>query len=1101
MGSRIVAGTGVPPLVGRAAELAALLDAALSPPAVLTVEGEAGVGRTRLVGELLARPELAGHRLLSGRCRASREQFPYGVVIEALLGAAARLPTAAGHSPLLGVLGRYLPEFAPHLPEPPAPLGDRRGELHRLYRAVRELLGLLGPLVLVVEDLQWADDGSRRLLRFLLDDLPPRTVLVLTHRPEDSPGGLPLGRAYRPAPGCTSLQVRLGPLDVGEVGRLTAALLGRPDVPPVLAARLHARTAGLPLAVVAAVTTAAAPPDGAGRTGPHDTGPHHTGPRDTSPFGSGSYDSGPHGSGPDGIGPGHTGPRADVAVRRLLGSPEVPPVLLEATAERLAALPPAARRITEAAAVLAEPAPAHLLSAVAGLAPAQGRQALSLALERAALVEVADCRYACRHELARLAVYATVPGPRRQELHRRAVAALLGERPEPWSRLAEQSRRAGDPAGFLRYGEAAADHAIGAGDPAAAIDLLQRLLHSPDSTPSPAGRRPRTDPAPGAQVGRSGPWGSGSAGATAPGAGLIPGQESWRAEAPWPGVEPWPTDEARPINEARPTEESGPILDLDAGPGAALDLDRLPAEDLDRLAAKLGAVAYTGVSQREVLALLAALVSGAPLSAPRAAELRLSLGLLLIRQADGLEAARVEIELAVAGLTHRPDLAGLGMAVLAQPYLGACPLDVHLPWLHRVDALIGTTDDHRLRLTLAANNLPSRLHTGDPEAWAAADGLPAEAATPEELRQLARLYCNAADSGAWTGHHRRADSLLRRGLRLAADSRAPYVVSTARATASHLDWLTGRWAGLEQRASRLLAEYRDLLPVASELELVLGLLAAARGAWDRAVLHLTATGVHRPDNAVTPVALAAHAGLVGLLLAQDADGPAAEEAARGLRLLRAKGVWAWAGELAPVAVEALCRVGRTGEALRLLAELDAHTAELSAPLARAALAHGRGVVAAHEGDQTTAVRCFDRARELYGRLPAPYPATLAAERSARCGLALGDPGAAAAIGELADVFLALGAPRDAARCRHAYRATGAPTPSRRGRRGYGDRLSPREHDVARLLADGHTNREIAEVLFLSVRTVEQHVVNVLRKLRVGSRAEVTAVPEPSADRA
>ena len=60
----------------------------------------------------------------------------------------------------------------------------------------------------------------------------------------------------------------------------------------------------------------------------------------------------------------------------------------------------------------------------------------------------------------------------------------------------------------------------------------------------------------------------------------------------------------------------------------------------------------------------------------------------------------------------------------------------------------------------------------------------------------------------------------------------------------------------------------------------------------------------------------------------------------------------------------------------------------------------------------------------------------------------------------------------------------------RGRRSYGTQLSPREHDVARLLANGHTNREIAQALFISRRTVEDHVANVLRKLDASSRHDV-----------
>ncbi|OXM40407.1 hypothetical protein CFP75_43650, partial [Amycolatopsis alba DSM 44262] len=115
-----------------------------------------------------------------------------------------------------------------------------------------------------------------------------------------------------------------------------------------------------------------------------------------------------------------------------------------------------------------------------------------------------------------------------------------------------------------------------------------------------------------------------------------------------------------------------------------------------------------------------------------------------------------------------------------------------------------------------------------------------------------------------------------------------------------------------------------------------------------------------------------------------------------------------------------------------------------------------------------------------------------AERAARCRLA-GNEDVAETFAALAESFDHLGATRDASRCRHAFRSTGAVAPSRRGRRGYGDELSPRERDVARLLAAGHTNREIAEVLFLSRRTVEQHVASVLRKLKVRSRNELAGL--------
>ena len=56
-----------------------------------------------------------------------------------------------------------------------------------------------------------------------------------------------------------------------------------------------------------------------------------------------------------------------------------------------------------------------------------------------------------------------------------------------------------------------------------------------------------------------------------------------------------------------------------------------------------------------------------------------------------------------------------------------------------------------------------------------------------------------------------------------------------------------------------------------------------------------------------------------------------------------------------------------------------------------------------------------------------------------------------------------------------------------GRRGYGDQLSPRELDVVRLLIDGRTNRQVAEELVLSPKTVANHVDSLMRKLGVSSR--------------
>jgi hypothetical protein len=62
-------------LVGQQHELELLIDAALAPPAVVVVEGEAGVGKTRLVEALLHRPEVATRCALVGHCQPLREPF------------------------------------------------------------------------------------------------------------------------------------------------------------------------------------------------------------------------------------------------------------------------------------------------------------------------------------------------------------------------------------------------------------------------------------------------------------------------------------------------------------------------------------------------------------------------------------------------------------------------------------------------------------------------------------------------------------------------------------------------------------------------------------------------------------------------------------------------------------------------------------------------------------------------------------------------------------------------------------------------------------------------------------------------------------------
>ncbi|PFG96158.1 putative ATPase [Saccharopolyspora erythraea NRRL 2338] len=939
--------TSSPVLIGRTAELGTLVTAVNTAPSVVFVEGEAGIGKTRLVNELLVAVRSESVWVTTGYCQPLRDPFPHGVVFECLGGCAKRLSASGRLSAVTGSLRPYLPELADRLPPAPEPLGDQAAERHRLFRAVRDLLAALGRVVVVVEDIQWADEGSRQLLRFVMTDPPPGLSLVVTYRREELPGrSAALGRAFRPSPGTSSAHLVLGPLEPEEVRGLAQAILGTP-VSHEFAVDLHGGTAGIPFVLEETL---------------HALRQREGGIR------------------PDGRG-----------AKRMLAELEVPALLREAMLERLDGLPAHARALAECAAVLNCPADVALLASMTMLAPARAGTAVSKLLTAGVLVEDEDGRYRYRHPLAQRAVYYALPGPRRQELHNRALRMLARQDPRPLLMLAEHAKRAGQHAARLRYGEEAAALAMQAGDATTAVELRLSLVAEP----------------------------------------------------------------------------------------------AVPPADVNRLVSRLCQDALTGLHQHEVTAELERLLPDTRLSEDVRGEVRLGLGLLLIRQEGALERGRVEVQLAIDDLGTRPDLALRGMAVLALPYIGITPLAENMRWLQRIERELGAVPRGLSGFAVLANSIGGRMHVGDPLAWQQLARVDPLSDDVGEQRHIARLYCNLADSCSWTGHYQQAERFIRNGLSVAARCGAPYVVGTAEATRIRLDWMAGRWAGLQERAWQLAETYQHLMPVVSELHLVLGWTDAAHGNWDGAAEHFARTGLSDPGNSIAPVMLAAFGGVVSVRLAQDDVVEACRQADRGLEVFRHKGVWAWAGELVPEAVEAYCAAGRTADAEKVTEELAVGLSSLDAPLAEVALLDCRARIAAHRGRPSAAAQEFHRAGRTYERLGVPYRALRMAELAAHHA-----PGGPDGMGELADRYAELGATRDAARCRHLLRSHGTTTPSRRGRRGYGNELSPREQDVARLLAGGRTNREIAEALFLSRRTVEQHVARVLRKLGAASRTEL-----------
>ena len=265
---RYALGVVCPVFVGRGAELTVLTSAfetaTTRKPSTALIGGEAGGGKSRLVAEFAT--SISGRALvLTGGCvEVSAGGLPYApftAILRELVRSRGAGDIAALVSPGgVGELAGLLPQLGP------APSPDH-AELARarLFEQVLRLLEVLAeqrPVVLVVEDIHWADHATGDLLNFLarnMRDVP--VLLVVTFRSEEVEHSplLPLLAGLGRADGVT--RVELARLSRDEVGAQLAGLLGRP--PGVaLTEVVYERGGGIPLFTEALVNQ-----DGAVQTG------------------------------------------------------------------------------------------------------------------------------------------------------------------------------------------------------------------------------------------------------------------------------------------------------------------------------------------------------------------------------------------------------------------------------------------------------------------------------------------------------------------------------------------------------------------------------------------------------------------------------------------------------------------------------------------------------------------------------------------------------------------------------------------------------------------------------------------------------------------
>ena len=213
----------------------------------------------------------------------------------------------------------------------------------------------------------------------------------------------------------------------------------------------------------------------------------------------------------------------------------------------------------------------------------------------------------------------------------------------------------------------------------------------------------------------------------------------------------------------------------------------------------------------------------------------------------------------------------------------------------------------------------------------------------------------------------------------------------------------------------------------------------------------------------------------GLALLRLAQGEIGAAVAAIRRVLDETAEPAQRAAVLPASVEILLAAGDVDAAHEACAELEAIAAGRASDLLAASVAHMRGAVELTRGDARGALPHLRRALSAWHDLGVPHEAARARLRVADACGALGDEDSAALDREAA---------------REALAALGAAVGPYGVRDTHG--LTARELQVLRLVADGRTNRTIADELVLSERTVDRHVSNILAKLRVSSRSAATA---------
>lgn len=245
------------PLVGRRDELRVLTEdwrrAVAGRGATVVLSGEAGIGKSRLTAALVDLAAAEGALCLAGRCYEASLSEPYGPIAAALRSAMGQVDVAA-----LGLPEVWLRELVRLVPELGELVGagenvplDGLRDRDRLFESLRVFLAALAtarPVILVIEDVHWADETSLQVLTSLARQVAAlRLLMVVTYRGEDV--ATEQRRLVRAVAGA-GRRLELSRLSEAETAQLVSTMAALDNPPAQFGRRLHRATSGNPLYVV-----------------------------------------------------------------------------------------------------------------------------------------------------------------------------------------------------------------------------------------------------------------------------------------------------------------------------------------------------------------------------------------------------------------------------------------------------------------------------------------------------------------------------------------------------------------------------------------------------------------------------------------------------------------------------------------------------------------------------------------------------------------------------------------------------------------------------------------------------------------------------------